>query len=105
MAEEILSGRPTRELRQLRLELRVHHLIRRAIHGFDQSDYVRLFDLLDDSTSRSLSECSRDEVAKFAWQLFLAQPRLFMLLLRGLAHASKAATNGERSALLRELSR
>jgi flavin-dependent dehydrogenase len=90
VAEAILNGGPSRELRTLRRELDLHLWLRRALHDFQQSDYSRLVDLLNDSAKQSLSEYSRDEAWKILWRLCLRQPRLLLLSLRGLL------TGGER---------
>lgn len=84
VAEAILKGGPSRELRTLRRELDLHLWLRRALHDFQQSDYSRLVDLLNESAKQSLSEYSRDEAWKILWRLCLRQPRLLLLGLRGL---------------------
>src|ERR1700687_3457925 len=48
------------ELRALRRELGTHWLVRRALHHFQQDDYCRLVDMLNDSTRESLGEINRD---------------------------------------------
>ena len=47
VAEAILNGGASRELRSLRRELDFHLLLRRSLHGFQQSDYSYLVDLLN----------------------------------------------------------
>jgi digeranylgeranylglycerophospholipid reductase len=84
VAEAILNGGASRELRTLRRELDLHLWLRRSLHDFQQSDYSRLVDLLDDPAKQSLSEYSRDEAWKILWRLCLKQPRLLLLGLRGL---------------------
>lgn len=84
VAEAILTGGPSRELRRLRRELDLHLLLRRTLHDFQQSDYSRLVDLLNDSTKRSLGAHSRDDAWKILWRVCLSQPRLILLGLRGL---------------------
>lgn len=84
VAQDILTGRTSPELRKLRRELDLHLLIRRTLHDFEQSDYSRLVDLLNDSTKQSLSSYSRDEAWKILWRACLSQPRLILLGLRGL---------------------
>ncbi|HTZ98781.1 MAG TPA: NAD(P)/FAD-dependent oxidoreductase [Candidatus Aquilonibacter sp.] len=84
VAEAILGGGRSRELRALRRELDLHLLLRRSLHHFQQADYSRLVDLLDDSAKRSLGEYSRDEAWKILWRVCLRQPRLLLLGLRGL---------------------
>ena len=84
VAEAILNGGASRELRTLRRELDFHLLLRRSLHSFQQSDYSHLVDLLNDPARESLGECSRDEAWKMLWRVCLRQPRLVLLGLRGL---------------------
>ena len=83
VAESILSGGSS-ELRALRRELDLHLLLRRSLHDFQQADYSRLVDLLNDPVKRSLAEYSRDEAWKVLWRLCLRQPLILWLGLRGL---------------------
>jgi len=93
VAQAILTGGASRELRKLRTELDLHLLLRRTLHDFRQSDYSRLVDLLNDSAKESLSAYSRDEAWKILWRVCLGQPRLVLLGLRGLLlrRASRSA--------------
>lgn len=84
VAESILNGGSSRELRTLRRELDLHLLLRRSLHSFEQADYSRLVDLLSEPTKAPLSEYSRDEAWKILWRVCLRQPRLVLLGLRGL---------------------
>ena len=84
VAEAILNGGASRELRTLRRELDLHLLLRRSLHEFQQSDYSQLVDLLNDPAKGSLGEYSRDEAWKILWRVCLRQPRLILLGLRGL---------------------
>jgi len=84
VAEAILNGGVSRELRALRRELDLHLLLRRSMHDFQQADYSRLVDLLNDPARQSLSLYSRDEAWKILWRVCLQQPRLIWLGLRGL---------------------
>jgi flavin-dependent dehydrogenase len=84
VAEAILSGGSSRELRTLRRELDLHLLLRRSLHDFQQADYSRLVDLLNAPALQSLSEYSRDEAWRILWRICLRQPRLLLLGLRGL---------------------
>jgi digeranylgeranylglycerophospholipid reductase len=84
VAEAILNGGASNELRALRRELDLHLLLRRSLHEFQQSDYSRLVDLLNDPAKQSLGEYSRDEAWKVLWRLCLRQPLLLWLGLRGL---------------------
>lgn len=84
VAEAILNGGEGRQLRALRRELDFHLLLRRSLHHFQQADYSRLVDLLNDSAKQSLGESTRDEAWKLLWRVCLRQPRLVLLGLRGL---------------------
>jgi flavin-dependent dehydrogenase len=84
VAESILNGGGSRELRALRRELDLHLLLRRSLHGFQQKDYSHLVDLLNDPAKRSLGEYSRDEAWKIVWRLCVRQPRVLLLGIRGL---------------------
>src|SRR5271156_732681 len=84
VAESILNGGSSRELRTLRRELDLHLLLRRSLHNFQQADYSHLVDLLNDPARQSLGEYSRDEAWKMFWRVCLRQPRLVLLGLRGL---------------------
>jgi flavin-dependent dehydrogenase len=84
VAEAILNGGESRQLRSLRRELNLHLLIRKTIHQFKQADYSRLVDLMKASTCRSLSRYTRDEAGRVLWSIALSQPRLLLLALRGL---------------------
>src|SRR5579862_1219042 len=84
VAEAILNGGASRELRSLKRELDFHLLLRRSLHGFQQEDYSHLVDLLNDPAKESLGKCSRDEAWKMLWRVCLRQPRLVLMGLRGL---------------------
>jgi flavin-dependent dehydrogenase len=84
VAEAILDGGASRELRALRRELDRHLLIRRAMHSFTRSDYTRLFEFLNRPTRRLLGAHTRDEVSRILWQLCLFQPRFLLLGSRAL---------------------
>ena len=84
VAEAILYGGASAELRSLRRELNLHLLLRRSLHDFQQADYSRLVELLNAPAIRSLGDYSRDEAWKILWRICLKQPRLLLLGLRGL---------------------
>lgn len=84
VAEAILHPGSRRELRQLRRELDMHLLIRRALHDFEQEDYSGLVDSLNRPAKRTLSQFSRDDALKVLWRVCLSQPRLVLMGLRGL---------------------
>jgi len=100
VAEAILNGGASRELRALRRELDFHLLLRRSLHAFQQTDYSYLVDLLNDPAKKSLGQCSRDEAWKLLWRVCLRQPRLILLGLRGLmtSHPSFDGPRAEASA-------
>lgn len=84
VAEAISNGGSSNEFRRLRWELDVHLWLRKALHCFQQPDYSRLVDLLDLQARQSLGEHSRDDAMKVVWRLFVRQPRLLLMGLRGL---------------------
>jgi len=84
VAQAILNGGNSPELDTLKRELDLHLLLRRSLHRFEQADYSRLVDLLNDGARQSLAEYSRDEAWKLLWRVCLRQPRLALLGLRGL---------------------
>lgn len=90
VAEAILNGGASRELRTLRRELDFHLLLRRSLHHFQQMDYSHLVDLLNDPAKKSLGEYSRDEAWKMLWRVCLRQPRLLLLGLRGLLMGNRS---------------
>ena len=106
VAEAILNGGGSPELRSLRRELDFHLMVRRSLHGFQQSDYSYLVDLLNDPAKKSLGKYTRDEAWKMLWRVCLRQPRLLLLGLRGLlmrdrpfARARAASANDDCSPL------
>ena len=90
VAEAILNGGSSGVLRKLRRELDLHLLLRRSLHEFQQDDYSKLVDLLNDPAKQSLSEYSRDEAWKILWRVCMSQPRLILLGLRGLLTHSRS---------------
>ena len=93
VAEAILNGGASHGLKSLRRELDLHLLLRRTLHDFQQSDYSRLVDLLNDPAKQSLAEYSRDEAWKILWRVCLSQPRLVLLGLRGLLMGRRSLTS------------
>ncbi|HEY2121758.1 MAG TPA: NAD(P)/FAD-dependent oxidoreductase [Candidatus Acidoferrum sp.] len=83
VADSILRNGKS-ELRALRRELGTHWLIRRTLHYFQQEDYSRLVDMLNDSTRESLGEINRDESTRLLWNVVRTQPKLVLMGLRGL---------------------
>ncbi len=84
VAEAILNGGSSRELRALRRELGRHMLMRKVLHNFTQAEYAKLLDMLNIPTKHSLGVFNRDETDKLLWNLFLRKPRLLLLGLRSL---------------------
>jgi digeranylgeranylglycerophospholipid reductase len=84
VAEAILNGGDSAELRRLQRELDMHLLLRRSLHHFQQADYSRLVDLLNTSALSKLGEYSRDDALKVLFQICISQPRLILMGLRGL---------------------
>ena len=91
VAESILNGGSSSELNALRRELDFHLLLRRSMHGFQQSDYSQLVDLLNDSAKQPLGAYTRDEAWKILWRVWLRQPRLILMGLRGLLMRSSSS--------------
>lgn len=92
VADTLLGSGARGELRALRKELGTHWLIRRALHHFQQKDYSQLVDLLNAGARSSLGEINRDESARLLWSVFLNQPRLALLGLRGLLMGKQSAS-------------
>jgi flavin-dependent dehydrogenase len=84
VAEAVMNGGSSKELRRLRRELGLHLLIRKSLHHFTEADYRRVLTLLSGSARRSLSIHTRDEMPALLRNLLLRQPRLLPLGLRGL---------------------
>jgi len=84
VSQAILNGGRSPELRSLRRELDLHLLIRRSMHRFQQADYSRLVDWMNDAMLHSLGSVSRDEAARVLWRICRSQPRLLLIGLRGL---------------------
>lgn len=95
VSEAILQGGRSKELRALRRELDLHLLIRRSIHRFEQSDYSRLVDWMDEAMRRSLSSVTRDEAARVLWHICRNQPRLLLIGLRGLLTRESLIPRGQ----------
>jgi digeranylgeranylglycerophospholipid reductase len=82
VADAVLNGGKGDETRGLRRELDRHLLVRRMLHGFTQTDYNRLIDLLDAKARALLGACTRDEAHQMLMRLCLRQPRLLLLAAR-----------------------
>jgi flavin-dependent dehydrogenase len=84
VAEAILNGGTSHKLQALRRELNTHLLIRKLIHGFTQTHYSHLVDLLNTRARRDLEAHTRDEPGRVLWRLCLHQPRFLLMGLRAL---------------------
>ena len=82
VVDDILNSRNNLNFNGLRRELDLHNLIRKSLRGFTQEDYVKLLDMLNPSTLRSLSTFNRDESLKLLFHLLVRQPKLLMIGLR-----------------------
>ena len=82
VVDDILNSRNNLNFNGLRRELDLHNLIRKSLHGFTQEDYVKLLDMLNPSTLRSLSTFNRDESLKLLFHLLVRQPKLLLIGLR-----------------------
>jgi flavin-dependent dehydrogenase len=83
-----VAGGDPLALSRARIELDVHLLIRRALHGFDVGDYVRLVDSLNVAARRTLGRITRDNAASLAFRLLVDQPQLAWIGLRSLYSSS-----------------
>ena len=81
VVDDILNKKSS-NLKVLRRELDLHALVRKTLQGFTQADYIKLLDMLNPSTMRTLSSFNRDETVKLLFHLFIGQPRLLLLGLR-----------------------
>jgi flavin-dependent dehydrogenase len=82
VVDKILDKKNSPNFKVLRRELDLHALVRKTLQGFTQADYIKLLDMLNPSTMRSLASFNRDETVKLLFHLFLGQPRLLLLGLR-----------------------
>ncbi|MBI4758014.1 MAG: NAD(P)/FAD-dependent oxidoreductase [Chloroflexi bacterium] len=73
-----------KELEGLKKELDLHHLIRRVLDRFCDTDYDVLLNSLDRRAMGLLKTHNRDEMARAFWGLVLAQPRWLVLAARSL---------------------
>jgi len=80
LAHAILNGRNYhKELRGLKLELRLHLLIRHVLNRFKEEDYDELIGMLDGGLKGILEERTRDELTHSFLRLIWAEPRLITL--------------------------
>lgn len=84
VAEAIVNSGYSRKSLDLRLELSLHLLIRRALNHFTQADYARLLNMLKPSTKSSLAAFTCDQACRLLLHFFLRQPRVILLGLQSL---------------------
>lgn len=80
LATAILNGGNYRkELRELKLELDLHLLVRRVLNWFDERDYDELIAMLKGGLKNILEESTRDALSETLLSLILKEPRLITL--------------------------
>ena len=80
LANAILHGRNYRkELRELKLELDLHLLVRHVLNWFNEKDYDELIAMLDGRLKDIFEESTRDELSNSFVSLILKEPRLITL--------------------------
>jgi len=83
LAESLIKGTGyQKEMRGLNWELTLHWLARRTLNKLTNKDYDKLLELLTPEVKKLLATYTRDEAARGALKLFLAQPRLLTFLLK-----------------------
>lgn len=82
VAEAILNNGESRRLRALRLELKLHQLVRFLLHRFAQEDYVRLLGHLNPQVRGILGAMPRDEALSLLFGLFCRRPDLLIFVLK-----------------------
>jgi len=82
VVDSILNNKKNKNIKRLRRELDLHSIIRKSMQGFSQTDYVKLLDMLNPSTIRSLSSFNRDETPRLLFHLLMGQPKLLLIGLR-----------------------
>lgn len=87
VAAAILSGRAGRTAAELRWELGVHGLVRRALHGLDERAYAELVSNMAGRLGRALSDTSRDAASAMLARSIWASPRIGLIGLRGLVRS------------------
>ncbi len=84
VVDAISNGGSSGKLRALRRELDTHLLVRKLIHGFTQTHYSNLVDLLNARVRKDLEAHTRDEPGGILWRLCVHQPRFLLVGLRAL---------------------
>ncbi len=76
----ILNGRNySKALRELKIELNLHFLIRQILNRFSGEDYDRLIGMINGRLKNTLEEWNRDELKQSFLKLMWAEPRLIKL--------------------------
>jgi len=85
LARAILNGRDyKRELRELKLELNLHLLIRNILNRFRNEDYDELLDRFNGTLMGLLQRWNRDELRSFFFKMILTEPHLLRIGLKTL---------------------
>ena len=77
VVDAILNGGSSSKLRALSRELDTHLFVRKLIHGFTQTHYSHLVDLLNARVRKDLEAHTRDDPVGMLWRLCVHQPRFF----------------------------
>lgn len=94
LATAVLNGRNYRkELRELKLELDLHLLVRRVLNWLDDKDYDELIAMLDGGLKDILEESTRDELSKSLLSLILKEPRLITLAAKAFLRSILRSNN------------
>lgn len=76
----ILNGRNySKALRELKIELNLHFLIRQILNCFSGEDYDQLIGMINGNLKDTLEEWNRDELKQSFLRLMWAEPRLIKL--------------------------
>jgi len=80
LAHAILNGRNySKELRELKLELNLHLLVRNMLNLFNDADYDELICMLNGKLKPFLEKLSRDELKQSFLRMIWIEPRLITL--------------------------
>jgi len=80
LAYALLNGRNYgKELRELKLELGLHFLVRHVLNQFRDENYDELIAILNGKLKDILKEWTRDELKESFWKLIWNEPRLITL--------------------------
>jgi flavin-dependent dehydrogenase len=80
LAHAILNGRNySKELRELKLELNLHLLVRNMLNLFNDADYDELISMLNGRLKTCLEKWTRDELKQSFLRMIWTEPRLITL--------------------------